>query len=96
MGGKSRVFAYRKDQGNTTPDSLRAIKASLGAEKQLLLALCRLPRENVGTKEEDLDGLAGRQARSDSGVVFRDGDLGSGYGGRDRNSRGFLGSFHYS
>ena len=91
----SRVFAYRKNQGNATPDGFRAIKVSLGADKQLLLALCRLPREDVGTKEEDLDGLARRLARRDAGVVFRHRDLGGWSGGRDRDGGGFLGSFHY-
>ena len=67
---------------------------SLGADKQLLLALCRLPREHVGAKEEDLDRLASRQARGEGGVGFRDGDLGGGHGGRDRDGGGFLGSFH--
>ena len=71
-GGKPRVPAYRKDEGNATPDRFRTVKVSLGADEQLLLALCRLPRENGGTEEEDLDGLASRQARRHSGVVFRD------------------------
>ena len=64
------LSAYRKDQGNPTPHRFGAVQVGLGADEQILLALCRLPGENGGAEEKDLDGLAGGQARRDFGVVF--------------------------
>lgn len=91
---KVRGNAYRKDERNATSDSFRTVKVSFGADEQVLLALGSLPREDGSAKEENLDGLARRQACRDSGVVFGDGDLRGRYGGRDGDSGGFLGAFH--
>ena len=85
---------HGKDQGDTTPDGFRPVKVGFVADEQVLLARGSLPREDRGAKEEDLDGLAGRQARGDSGVVARDGHLRRRDGGRDGDRGGFLGSFH--
>ena len=56
---RSIDLTYRKDERNTTPDSFGAIKVSLGADEQILLALCSLPRKDISTKKEDLDGFTG-------------------------------------
>lgn len=66
------ALSYRKHQRDPTPDSLRTIKVSLGAHKQILRSLGRLPRENGSAEEEDLDRLACGQARSDPSVVLGD------------------------
>ena len=87
-------MTHGKDQGYPTADRFRPIKTSFGANKQILFALCRLPREDGRAEKEDLDRLAGRQACSHSGVVVGDGDLRGRYGGRDGDGGRFLGSLH--
>ena len=67
---------------------------SLGAKEKVLLAICRLPRDDCSAMKEDLNTLTGGQVRSDAVIVIRDGYLRRWQKGRHWDSRRFLRALH--
>lgn len=75
---------YRKYYRNSTPDRLAPVQHSLGADKQLLLAVGQLPRCYCRAVQADRHGFTSRQACIDLLV----GDVDSGLRDRAGDSDG--------
>ena len=86
--------AYRKNEGNAASYWLGSVQTSLGAKEKVLLAICRLPRDDSSAMKEDLYPLTGGQVRSDAVIVVRDGHLRRWEKGRHWDSRRFLRALH--
>lgn len=68
---------------------------SLLAQKQILLAVGRLPRDDGSTIQENLDRFTGGKKGSHARVIVGDGDLGGGGEWGDGNRVGLVGAFDH-
>ena len=87
-------LAYRKNERNAASYWLGSVQMSLGAKEKVLLAICRLPRDDSSAMKEDLNTLTGGQVRSDAVIVIRDGYLRRWQKGRHWDSMRFLRALH--
>jgi len=66
---------YRENDRNATSDGLRAVQLRGVAHPQILRPAGGLPADDGGAEQQDLDALAGGQARNDLRVVDVDDGL---------------------
>lgn len=70
----ARQETYRKHNGYTSSHSFRTIKKRLITQKQILLSVCRFPRNDRSSVQQNLDTVTGRQNGNHASIIVRNGN----------------------